>query len=121
MTIESISAVTLVTSDMTRSVRFYTALGFEKRYGGETADFTSFHAGEGYLNLARRDDASDVTAWGRTIFHVPDVDEMHVRVIEAGYVPEFAPRDAVWGERYFHVRDPEGHELSFARLLDASR
>ena len=26
--------------------------------------------------------------------------------------------DAPWGERYFHVRDPDGHELSFARLLD---
>jgi uncharacterized glyoxalase superfamily protein PhnB len=25
------------------------------------------------------------------------------------------PRDAPWGERYFHMRDPDGHELSFAR------
>jgi uncharacterized glyoxalase superfamily protein PhnB len=30
-----------------------------------------------------------------------------------------APSDAPWGERYFHVRDPAGHELSFARLLSA--
>ena len=28
-----------------------------------------------------------------------------------------APADAPWGERYFHVLDPDGHELSFARLL----
>jgi uncharacterized glyoxalase superfamily protein PhnB len=27
------------------------------------------------------------------------------------------PADAPWGERYFHVRDPDGHELSFARPL----
>jgi uncharacterized glyoxalase superfamily protein PhnB len=24
------------------------------------------------------------------------------------------PHDAEWGERYFHVTDPDGHELSFA-------
>ncbi len=30
------------------------------------------------------------------------------------------PRDASWGERYFHMRDPDGHELSFARPLTAS-
>ncbi|MEC8370717.1 MAG: VOC family protein, partial [Pseudomonadota bacterium] len=23
------------------------------------------------------------------------------------------------GERYFHITDPDGHELSFARPLDA--
>jgi uncharacterized glyoxalase superfamily protein PhnB len=28
-----------------------------------------------------------------------------------------APSDAPWGERYFHIRDPDGHELSFARRL----
>ena len=27
------------------------------------------------------------------------------------------PRDAEWGERYFHILDPDGHELSFARPL----
>jgi len=28
-----------------------------------------------------------------------------------------APQDASWGERYFHMLDPDGHELSFARPL----
>jgi len=27
------------------------------------------------------------------------------------------PADAPWGERYFHILDPDGHELSFARRL----
>jgi uncharacterized glyoxalase superfamily protein PhnB len=31
--------------------------------------------------------------------------------------PNTGPRDATWGERYFHVTDPDGHELSFARPL----
>jgi uncharacterized glyoxalase superfamily protein PhnB len=54
------------------------------------------------------------------IFWVADVDEMHARARRAGYSPEAAPTDAPWGERYFHLRDPDGHELSFARPL-ASR
>src|ERR1700737_4496053 len=27
------------------------------------------------------------------------------------------PHDAEWGERFFHLIDPDGHELSFARPL----
>ncbi|MCR9096314.1 MAG: VOC family protein [bacterium] len=115
--IESISAVTVLVGDMGRSVRFYEALGFERLYGGASADFTSYRVGDGYLNLAAREALGDVPSWGRTILYVDDVDRMHDRVVEAGYAPEFAPRDAPWGERYFHVRDPDGHELSFARPL----
>jgi uncharacterized glyoxalase superfamily protein PhnB len=55
--------------------------------------------------------------WGRVIFWVADVDVMHARARAHGYEPEMAPADAPWGERYFHVLDPDGHELSFARLL----
>jgi uncharacterized glyoxalase superfamily protein PhnB len=35
-------------------------------------------------------------------------------MIAAGYRPDTAPRDAEWGERFFHLTDPDGHELSFA-------
>ena len=38
-------------------------------------------------------------------------------MIAAGYPPDTAPRDAEWGERFFHVTDPDGHELSFAKPL----
>jgi uncharacterized glyoxalase superfamily protein PhnB len=40
--------------------------------------------------------------------------------ILAGCQPTTAPRDAEWGERFFHLMDPDGHELSFARLLQSS-
>jgi catechol-2,3-dioxygenase len=49
--IESISAVTLATHDMARAVQFYSALSFSIRYGGASAAFTSFHAGNSHLNL----------------------------------------------------------------------
>ena len=43
--------------------------------------------------------------------------DVYTRACELGHEPEMPPSDAPWGERYFHVRDPDGHELSFARLL----
>ena len=115
--IESISAITLATHDMRRAVRFYTALGFDLLYGGEDASFASFRAGSGYLNLTAQSDDRRWTWWGRAIFYVADVDAMHARVVAAGYAADTVPRDAAWGERYFHLTDPDGHELSFARPL----
>ena len=52
--------------------------------------------------------------WGRVIFYDSDVDALHARAIAAGYRPDTEPRDAQWGERFFHITDPDGHELSFA-------
>jgi uncharacterized glyoxalase superfamily protein PhnB len=115
--IESISAITLATHDMRLAVRFYSALGFELIYGGEDARFTSFRAGSGYVNLTAQPDDRHWTWWGRVIFYVTDVDAVHALVVAGGYKSDTAPRDASWGERYFHVTDPDGHELSFARLL----
>jgi catechol 2,3-dioxygenase-like lactoylglutathione lyase family enzyme len=116
--VEQISAITIVTSDMARAVGFYRALGFHLLYGGDDASFTSFRAGAGYLNLQYQVGRSGpVAAWGRAIFWVDDVDAMHRRALAAGLVPLTAPADAPWRERYFHIRDPDGHELSFARPI----
>ena len=115
--IEGISAITLGTHDMARAVRFYRALGFDLLYGGETAAFTSFRAGSGYLNLTAQPEDKRWSWWGRAIFYVDDVDALHARALAAGYQPSTQPRDAEWGERYFHLSDPDGHELSFARPL----
>ena len=113
---ESISAVTLGVADMARSVGFYEALGFRRLFGGPGERFTSYAVGESYLNLTT--EAAPVGWWGRMIFHVPDVDRFHANAVAAGLSPQFPPRDAPWGERYFHLLDPDGHELSFARPLD---
>ena len=115
--IEALSAVTLATGDMARAVRFYQALGFRLRYGGEAASFTSFTAGAGYLNLIAQPAERPQAWWGRVIVHVLDVDALYNRAIGLGLAPHAPPRDAEWGERYFHLTDPDGHELSFARPL----
>ena len=115
--IEAISAITLATHDMQRSVRFYAALGFEILHGSESASFTSFRAGGGYLNVIAQSKEKQWAWWGRAIFYVSDVDAMYQRALAGGFKPSTAPRDAEWGERYFHLTDPDGHELSFARPL----
>jgi catechol 2,3-dioxygenase-like lactoylglutathione lyase family enzyme len=115
--IEKISAITLATADMPRAVDFYRRLGFDVLHGGAEGDFTSFRVGEGYLNLALRPGYEPGTPWGRTIFYVSDVDAMHASAVESGLRPETNPADAPWHERYFHILDPDGHELSFARPL----
>jgi catechol 2,3-dioxygenase-like lactoylglutathione lyase family enzyme len=115
--IESISAITLATHDMARATAFYAALGFVLKYGGADSRFTSFHAGAGFLNLTAAPAERQWSWWGRAIFHVDDVDAVHARALAAGLSPAFPPQDAPWGERYFHITDPDGHELSFARVL----
>ncbi len=116
--IQSLSAVTLATADMAASSAFYRALGFEVLFGGPTDPFTTYAAGSGFLNIQLDPPGvPEGRVWGRAIFWVDDVDAMHARAVAAGYEPEMAPADAPWGERYFHLRDPDGHELSFARRL----
>jgi catechol 2,3-dioxygenase-like lactoylglutathione lyase family enzyme len=115
--IEAISAVTLGTHEMPRAVRFYRALAFEVLHGGEGASFTSFRAGTSYLNLIVQPAERRWSWWGRVIFYVTDVDVLYERALAAGYEPATVPRDAEWGERFFHLADPDGHELSFARPL----
>ncbi len=116
--VQSISAVTLLTTDMLEAVAFYEALGLHLLYGGPEATFTSFRVGAGYLNLQLDTTGSRRSAiWGRVVFWVDDVDALYRRALEAGLSPTTAPADAPWGERYFHIRDPDGHELSLARQL----
>src|SRR5579885_13697 len=89
--IEAISAITLATADMARAVAFYRTLGFELLYGGEGANFTSFRAGPGYLNLIAAP-GRQAAWWGRAIFYVDDVDALHARAAAAGLRPQAPPR-----------------------------
>jgi catechol 2,3-dioxygenase-like lactoylglutathione lyase family enzyme len=114
--IEALSAITLATRDMARAVRFYEALGFPLKSGGPNDAFSSFAIGQSYLNLIA-ETHGPINWWGRVIIHVSDVDAMYRKALAAGLSPATAPCDAPWGERYFHIADPDGHELSFARPL----
>ena len=116
--VRSLSAVTLGTTDMLRSFRFYDALGLALNYGGPDSSFTSWFAGDGHLNVQLDPAYRPGPLWGRVILWVDDVDDMYRTAVSAGLRPSTRPEDAPWGERYFHLSDPDGHELSFARPLE---
>ena len=117
MRVERIAAVTLRVSEMRRSVRFYKdVLGMEIVFGGEDAFFSSLRAKDGSAPILNLEQGHSVPGWGRMIFYVADVDAFWDYLRGKKVNPE-SPRDDSWGERYFHMPDPDGYELSFARPI----
>src|SRR6266567_8193859 len=115
LTIERISAVTLRVANMMKSVRFYRdVLGMELLYGGEETGFSSLRTKNAQSAILNLEQGDTVTRWERLVFHVTNVDALWTQLKEKGFTPEI-PQDASWGERYFHMPDPDGHQLSFAR------
>jgi catechol 2,3-dioxygenase-like lactoylglutathione lyase family enzyme len=110
MPVQSINAVTLAVRNMALALDFYRdQVGLPLLYGDETASFSSFKIGDGYLNLVLIPEGG-WSWWGRVIFYVATCQ----RLVSAGLSPSTVPENAPWNERYFHIKDPDGHELSFA-------
>jgi catechol 2,3-dioxygenase-like lactoylglutathione lyase family enzyme len=126
MTVLQISAVTLKVSDMTRSCLFYSKLpGLTLCYGGSNEKFSSFeitnHRYKPYINLELSPKIYKhiPTIYFRIIFHTTDIDRLYSELrkdvnLSRIIVFENEPSNATWGERYFHLRDPDGYQISFA-------
>ena len=115
--IEKVSAITLNVADMRRSLLFYRdVLGLEVLYGGLNADFSSLCIPGTESPIINLQLGQPPAGWGRIIFHVAEVDAFWTHLKEKRFDPDI-PQNASWGERYFHMHDPDGHELSFARPL----
>ena len=121
MKVTKISAVTLLVSDMKKSVDFYSKIpNFKIVYGGSDSQFTSFlieDTTKSYLNLKLNETHSP--DFGRIIFYVDNVDDLFTymendETISVLCKLESKPQDATWGERFFHVLDPDGYKMSFA-------
>ena len=121
MKVTKISAVTLPISDMKKSVEFYSKIpNFKMVFGGHDKEFTSFlieDKTKSYLNLKLNE--TRPTDFGRIIFYVDNVDELFAYMQDDQTISglgklESKPLDASWGERFFHVLDPDGYKLSFA-------
>ena len=127
---------------MERSCNFYSCIpGFRLVYGGSHTDsFTTYEIGSGesrnnskmYLNLKLTSPTIPIILitmvvteeihFGRIIFHTEDVDKLYSYLrnkedISNTILFEDEPKDAPWGERYFHLREPDGYQLSFAKPL----
>ncbi|MEU5316825.1 VOC family protein [Streptomyces sp. NPDC021056] len=126
-------AIGLIVSDMAASVAFYRRLGFEFPEGAEQEGHVeaqlpgglrllldteevvrSFHAswqpptGGGRTGLALRCDSP------------AEVDSVYEELVGAGHHGELKPWDAVWGQRYASLLDPDGNGVDlFAPLPTA--
>ena len=145
MKVYRISAITLKVRNMEKSCSLYTKIpGFRLTYGGKPSDhFTTFEIGKGskattYLNLElieeENDSASDFYKksnlgkmkvnedFGRIIFHTENVDELYSYMKRDAHISKLVvfenePTNAPWGERFFHICELNGYELSFAQPL----
>jgi catechol 2,3-dioxygenase-like lactoylglutathione lyase family enzyme len=136
MKVYKISAVTLMIKKMARSCDFYSQIpGFKLIYGGLCNDaFTTYQIGENphkmHLNLELRSrfnhdhknyyDDTRIMDFGRIIFQTKDVDKLYWYLKNNERIShlirfESEPTDAPWGERYFHIQEPDGYFLSFAK------
>jgi catechol 2,3-dioxygenase-like lactoylglutathione lyase family enzyme len=132
MKVHKISAITLVINDMNRSCKFYSKIpGFKLTYGGSPSDlFTSYEIGNSahYLNLEltktrHNNKERDKRTVGKIILYTEDVDELYLyfkndKTISQLILFDNEPSNASWGERYFHIHDPDGYLLSFAKTLN---
>jgi uncharacterized glyoxalase superfamily protein PhnB len=112
---QHISAVTFAVRAMPEAITFYTQLGFALIYGSPQARFSTLQAGEAFVNLTLAPNFKP-TWWGRTIFRVDNVETLYRTALAQGFTPSPLQKSS-WGKRYFHLTDPNGHELSFAQLL----
>ena len=135
----AISAVTLFIENMERSCNFYSSIpGFKLVYGGSFTDsFTTYEVGstesknipKTFLNLelsspigtdSKIDDRRK--HFGRIIFHTEDVDKLYSYLknnqdLSKAILFEDEPRDAPWGERYFHIREPDGYQTIVCKAI----
>jgi catechol 2,3-dioxygenase-like lactoylglutathione lyase family enzyme len=147
MKIYKISAVTLIVENMERSCRFYSQIpGFKLVYGSSDDTFTTFEIGEEEheskmcLNLeleinnnreplnhiAESDNVGKRQHFGRIIFYTEDVDRLYSYFKNNDSISnlisfENDPTNAAWGERYFHIREPDGYHLSFAEPIAGNK
>ena len=87
----------------------------EDDHSGSAADFNNNKFNLGEKTKGREN-------FGRIIFHTDNVDKLYSYMEYDEYVSksiifESKPTNAPWGERFFHIREPNGYQLSFAQPL----
>ena len=113
-----LNAIGIVSSDLAASIAFYRLLGVDFPEEGEGHIEATLPSGARFML-----DSEDVVKsfrpdWTREVGNQlalafqcaspTEVDELHARAKDAGLNAEREPWDAVWGQRYAQLRDPDG-------------
>jgi uncharacterized glyoxalase superfamily protein PhnB len=131
MKVYKISAITLKIQNMKREWKFYSKVpGLTLTYGGPDSTFTSFEMNDDdfsnsktYLNLEFTNESTSNKNFGRIVIYSDNVDKLYSYFKNDENIAHLItiknePKDGEWGERYFHILDPEGYELSFAQIIN---
>jgi catechol 2,3-dioxygenase-like lactoylglutathione lyase family enzyme len=114
-----LNAIGIVVSDMERSIRFYRLLGLDvPDTPGEGHVDTFLPNGVRFMLDSEETVKSFRPDWTRETGNqlalafecggAAEVDETYARLVEAGFDAEKEPWDAVWGQRYAQLQDPDG-------------
>ncbi|MER6620497.1 MULTISPECIES: VOC family protein [unclassified Streptomyces] len=126
-------AIGMVVSDMAASVAFYRRLGFAFPEGAETQGHVEAELPGGLRLLLDTEEVvrSFHTGWeppsggGRTSLALrcdgpAEVDTLFAEMVDAGSGFELKPWDAVWGQRYAVLLDPDGNGVDLFAPLAVS-
>jgi lactoylglutathione lyase len=120
----SLEGLTLHVADVERAREFYQRLPGAVLVDHRPGQFALLQIGKARLGLLTR----RYLPAGAPGFHLEistaaaAVDEAYERVRSAGIQPDGPPTDRGWGERTFHVTDPDGNQIEFdSRLGEADR
>lgn len=125
-------AIGLVASDMAASVAFYRRLGITFPEGAETQPHAEAQLpGELRLLLDTEETVRSFhPEWqpgtgGRSSIALlcespAEVDAVYEELVAAGHHGELKPWDAVWGQRYAVVQDPDGNGVDLFAPLPAT-
>lgn len=118
-----LSVVSIVVSDMAKSIAFYSRLGLELSGGSAEEDHADF-AGEGVRVMLdtegliqklhegwTRPTGGHAVALAFQCETPAAVDEVHHLLTSAGSTSVQEPWDAFWGQRYATVADPDGNPV----------
>jgi lactoylglutathione lyase len=111
----SLEGLTLHVEDVERSRDFYARLPGAVIEVHRPGEFALFRIGQARLGLLNR----NYLVGDGPGFHVEistaegAVDDLYEQVRAAGIEPVGPPANRPWGERTFHVKDPDGNLLEF--------
>lgn len=117
-----LTGLTLHVDDVERSREFYLRIPGAVLVQHRPGEFALLRIGEEKLGLL----AARALPEGSPGFHMEisstlaGVDALYEQVRAAGIEPEGPPANRWWGERTFHVSDPDGNRIEFDSRLDGA-
>ncbi|UUU30083.1 VOC family protein [Streptomyces sp. CA-210063] len=127
-----LDAIGMVASDMAASVTFYRRLGFAFPEGAENQPHAEAQLPGGLRLMLDTEETvrsffpqyRPGTGGGAGLALLCDspaeVDAVYEELVNAGYQGELKPWDAVWGQRYAVIQDPDGNGVDLFAPLPTS-